>query len=76
MVSLARYLRDLPPNEGGRSIKDRRNYPLGVAVETQLIDSLYRRTLHSILIQFFIQSKNNTIHVLSGDLYQGDPDLY
>ena len=23
-------------NEGGRSIKDHRNYPLGVAVETEL----------------------------------------
>ena len=36
MVILARYLRDLPPNEGGRSIKDPKNYPLGVALEMQL----------------------------------------
>ena len=36
MVSLARYLRDLPPNEGGRSIKDHGNFSLRVAVETQL----------------------------------------
>ena len=49
MVTLDRYLRDLPPNEGGRSIKHHKNYPLGVAVETQLIDSLHRRALlHSI----------------------------
>ena len=31
------------------AIKDHGNYPPGVAVETQLIDSLYRRTLHSNL---------------------------
>ena len=49
MVTLARYLRDLPPYEGGRLIKDHKNYPLGVAVETQFIDSLHRRTLHLIL---------------------------
>ena len=49
MVTLDGYLRDLPPNEGGRLIKDHKNYPLGVAVETQLIDSLHRRALHSIL---------------------------
>ena len=49
MVTLDRYLRDLPPNEGGRSIKDRKNYPLGVAVEMQLIDSLHIRAHHSIL---------------------------
>ena len=49
MVSLDWYLRDLPPNEGGRSIKYHKNYPLGVAVETRLTDSLHRRTLHSIL---------------------------
>ena len=36
MVILARYWRDLPPNEGGRSIKDPKNYPLGVALEMQL----------------------------------------
>ena len=36
MVSLARYLRDLPPNEGGRSIKDHGNFSLRVAAETQL----------------------------------------
>ena len=49
MVILARYVRDLPPNEGGRSIKYHKNYPLSVAVETQLTDSPHRRTLHSIL---------------------------
>ena len=49
MVTLDWYLRDLPPNEGGRLIKDHKNYPRGVAVETQLIDSLPRRTRHSIL---------------------------
>ena len=36
LVILARYLRDLPPDEGGRSIKDRKNNPLGVALEMQL----------------------------------------
>ena len=36
MVSLARYVRVLPPIEGGRSIKYHKNYPLGVAVETQV----------------------------------------
>ena len=71
MVTLDRYLRDLPPNEGGRSIKDHKKYPVGVAVETQLIDSLHRRTLHSIL-----HSNYKVINVLSGELYQGDPDLY
>ena len=49
MVTLDGYLRDLPPNEGGRSIKYHKIYPLGVAVETQFIDSLHRRALHSIL---------------------------
>ena len=49
MVSLDGYVRDLPPNEGCRSIKDHDNDQLGVAVETQLIDSLHRRALHSIL---------------------------
>ena len=71
MVSLARYLRDLPPNEGGRSIKDHRNYPLGVAVETQLLIVF----IEEHFIQSPIQS-NYSINVLSGDLYQGDPDLY
>ena len=33
MVILARYFRDLPPNEGGGSIKGPKNYPLGVALE-------------------------------------------
>ena len=33
MIILARYLRDLSPNEGGRSMKDRKNYPLGVALQ-------------------------------------------
>ena len=49
MATLDGYLRDLPFNEGGRSIKYHKNYPLGVAVETQLTDSLHRRTLDSIL---------------------------
>ena len=49
MVTLARYLRDLPPYEGGRLIKDHKNYPLGVAVEKQLIDNLHRRALHALL---------------------------
>ena len=62
MVTLDRYVRNLPPNEGGRSIKYHKNYPLGVAVETQFIDSL--------------QSNCKAINVLSGELYQGDPDLY
>ena len=31
-----RYLRDLPPNEGGRSIKDPKSYPQGVVLEMQL----------------------------------------
>ena len=35
MVILSRYLRDLSPNEGGRSIKDPKNYPQGVALEMQ-----------------------------------------
>ena len=35
MVTLDWYLRDLPPNKGGRSIKDHKKYLLGVAVETQ-----------------------------------------
>ena len=67
MVTLDRYLRDFPPNEGGRLIKDHKNYPLGVAVEKQLIDHF---------IQFFILSNYKAINVLSGELYQGDPDLY
>ena len=41
-------------------------------VETQLTDSLHRRTLHSILRL----SNYKAINVLSGELYQGDPDLY
>ena len=49
MVTLAWHLREVLRNKGGRSVKDHKNYPLGVAVETQLIDSLHRRTLHSIL---------------------------
>ena len=49
MVTLDGYVRDLPHIEGGRSIKYHKNYPLGVAVETQLTDSLHTRTLHSIL---------------------------
>ena len=73
MVSLARYLRDLPPNEGGRSCNKRswklptgcgrRNATLIVFIEEHFIQS-------------FIQSKNKAINVLSGELYQGDPDLY
>ena len=35
MVTLAWYLREVPPNKGCRSIKDHKNYLLGVAVETQ-----------------------------------------
>ena len=60
MVTLDGYVRDLPPpNEGGRSIKDHKNYPLGVTVETQLIDSLHRRARHSIL-QFYQTIKQST----------------
>ena len=61
MVSLARYLRDLPPNEGGRSC-NKRSWKLP--------------TLIVFIEEHFIQSKNKAINVLSGELYQGDPDLY
>ena len=71
MVTLDWYLRDLPLHEGGRSIKDHKNYPLGVAVETQLIVFIEEH-----FIQFFILSNYKAINVLSGELYQGDPDLY
>ena len=53
MVTLARYLRDLPPNEGCRWKKDLKNYPLGVAVETQLLIVF----IEEHFIQSFIQSK-------------------
>ena len=72
MVTLARYLRDLPPNEGCRWKKDRKNYPLGVAVETQLLIVF----IEEHFIQFFILSNYKAINVLSGELYRGDPDLY
>ena len=52
--------------------KDHKNYPVGVAVETQLLIFF----IEEHFIQSFIQWKYNAINVLSGDLYQGDPDLY
>ena len=52
MVTLDRYVRDLRPNEGGRSIK----------YQTQLTDSLYRRTL-----QFFILSYYKAINVFQAN---------
>ena len=72
MVTLVRYLKALPPNEGCRWKKDHKNYPLGVAVETQLLIVF----IEEHFIQSFIQLKYKAINVLSGDLYQGDPDLY
>ena len=72
MVTLAWYLTEVPPNKGGRSIKDHKNCLLGVAVETQLLIVF----IEEHFIQFFILSNYKAIHVLSGDLYQGDPDLY
>ena len=65
MVSLARYLRDLPPNEGGRSC-NKRSWKLPTSIVF----------IEEHFIQSFIQSKNKAINVLSGELYQGDPDLY
>ena len=52
--------------------KDHKNYPLGVAFETQLLIVF----IDEHFIQSFIQLKYKAINVLSGDLYQGDPDLY
>ena len=69
MVILARCLREVPPNEGG--LMTNNNEPIGCG------------RLNATLIVFkeehFIQSSiqsNYSINVLSGDLYQGDPDLY
>ena len=45
---------------------------MGVAVETQLLIVF----IEEHFIQSFIQLKYKAINVLSGDLYQGDPDLY
>ena len=67
MVTLARYLMKVAAEK-----KDHRNYPLGVAVETQLLIVF----IEEHFIQSFIQLKYKAINVLSGDLYQGDPDLY
>ena len=69
MVTLDRYLRDLPPNEGG--LMTNNNEPIGCGRRNE--------TLIVFKEQHFIQSSiqsNYSINVLSGDLYQGDPDLY
>ena len=47
--------------------KDHKNYPVGVAVETQLLIVF----IEEHFIQSFIQWKYKAINVLSGDLYQG-----
>ena len=68
MVTLARYLRDLPPNEGG-PITDS-NVPTGCGRGNATL---------IVFKEYFIQSSiplNYSINVYSGDLYQGDPDLY
>ena len=70
MVSLARYLRDLPPNEGGRSIKDHEIFHCGRRNATLIV------FIEEHFIQSSIQSKNKAINVLPGEQYQGDPDLY
>ena len=72
MVSLARYLRDLLPNEGGRSIKDHGNFSLRVARRNATLIVF----IEEHFIQSSIQSKNKAINVLPGEQYQGDPDLY
>ena len=64
MVTLARYLRDLPPNEGGPITHN--NVPTGCGRGNVTL-LVFREKTHSIKLL------NN---VVSGDLYQGDPDLY
>ena len=51
MVTLAWYLREVPPNKGGRSIKDHKNYPLGVAVETQFWYSSFNPSFNQTIKQ-------------------------
>ena len=68
MVTLDRYLRDLPPNEGGPITNNNVTTGCGRGNATLIV-----------FIEHLIQSSipsNYSINVFSGDLYQGDPDLY
>ena len=69
MVILARYLRDLLPNEGGPITNN--DVPTGCGHGNATLIVFIKEHL----VQSSIQS-NYLINVLSGDLYQGGPDLY
>ena len=64
MVTLARYLRDLPPNEGGPITNN--NVPNGCGRGNATLIVF----IEEHLIQSSIQS-NYSINIISGDLYQG-----
>ena len=71
MVTLARYLRDLPPNEDCRWKKRSQKLPTGCGRRNATLIVF----IEEHFIQSFIQSYK-AINVISGDLYQDDPDLY
>ena len=64
MVTLALYVRDLPPNEGGPITNN--NVPTGCGRGNATLIVF----IEEHFIQFPIQW-NYSINVLSGDLYQG-----